>query len=157
MQSRHIDDGTSIYSFANLFLVHCPKCDSCAQVVRIGDAAFRPPGRLTCTHCGHAKERCLSGWSDNEPRDWYFQLPLWLQTPCCGDVLWAFNLKHLSFLESYIEADHRTGLSDEEAKRLGIRNATLASRLPEWMIVAKHRTEVLKCIDKLRQLATTQQ
>jgi hypothetical protein len=92
----------------------------------------------------------LSGWSDNEPQDWYFQLPLWLQTPCCGHVLWAFNLEHLSFLESYIEADHRTGLSDEEAKRLGIRNATLASRLPEWIIVAKHRTEVLKCIRKLR-------
>jgi hypothetical protein len=134
--------------------------------VRVGDSIRQSSGKLTCAHCGYAKERRLpdlkkrlspSLANNNEPHDWYFNLSLWLQTPCCGDVLWAFNLKHLSFLESYIEADHRTGLSDEEAKRLGIRNATLASRLPEWMIVAKHRTEVLKCIDKLRQLAPTQQ
>lgn len=70
--------------------------------------------------------------------------------------LWALNLEHLSFLESYIEADRRTGLNKDDAKRLRIRNATLASRLPEWMIIAKHRTEVLKCIDKLRQLAEAQ-
>jgi hypothetical protein len=44
-----------------------------------------------------------------------------------------------------------------DPERLRLRNATLASRLPEWMIVAKHRTEVLKCIDKLRQLAPAQQ
>ncbi|HEX6963604.1 MAG TPA: hypothetical protein VF175_17180 [Lacipirellula sp.] len=96
------------------------------------------------------KERRLSGWSPNEPYDWYFHLPLWLQTPCCGHVLWAFNIEHLTFLESYIEADHRTALPEEVAQRLRIRNATLASRLPKWTIVAKHRSEVLKCIRKLR-------
>jgi hypothetical protein len=47
-------------------------------------------------------------------------------------------------------------LNKDDAKRLRIRNATLASRLPEWMIVAKHRAEVLKCIDKLRQLTEAQ-
>jgi hypothetical protein len=156
MGAHHQDDGTTIGSFADLFLVRCPRCDLCAEVVRVADSSRGAAARLTCTHCGATRESNLSGRL-NEPRDWYFELPLWLQTPCRGHVLWAFNLPHLSFLKSYIEADHRTGLSDDEAKRLGIRNATLASRLPEWMIVAKHRTEVLRCIEKLRQLAPTQQ
>lgn len=158
MPSRHIDDGTSIYSFTNLFLVRCPKCESCARVIRIGDEIPSSYGKLTCTSCGYFKETRLLRSKDARisqpiervPCDWYFELPLWLQSPCCGHILWAFNLDHLSFLESYIDARHRVGLRGDEAERMGIRNATLASRLPEWMIVAKHREDVLQGIRKLR-------
>lgn len=150
MEPHHVDDGRTIHSFANLFLVRCPQCDACAQVVRVGDSSFKPSGKLTCTHCGYAKVGRAEGSADNEAQDWYFHHPLWLQTPCCGHTLWAFNAEHLAWLQSYIEADHRPGLGFEEAKRLQIRNATLASRMPEWMIVAKHRAEVLRGIQRLR-------
>ena len=42
------------------------------------------------------------------PVDWYFHLPLWLQAPCCGETLWAYNAAHLDFLfENYVRATLR--------------------------------------------------
>ena len=155
MQSRHIDDGTSIYSFMHMFLVRCPNCNLCAQVARVGEASIQSTGKLTCTHCGCAKTCPLTGWSDREARDWYFKLPLWLQKPCCGHVLWAFNLEHLSFIESYISAKHRERNFDASEDPYQIRNKTLASRLPKWMTSAKHREEILRTIDQLRQKGVT--
>ncbi|MEW9532434.1 hypothetical protein AB0B72_28180, partial [Microbispora sp. NPDC049125] len=40
-------------------------------------------------------------------QDPFFGLHLWLQTPCCGNVLWAYNIRHLDLLEGYIGADLR--------------------------------------------------
>ncbi len=75
---------------------------------------------------------------------------LWLRTPCCGEMLWAYNGRHLAELENYVLATHRKGipLSDTRAP---IRNATIASRLPKWIIAAKNREEVLKGIARLRE------
>jgi hypothetical protein len=28
----------------------------------------------------------------------------WLRTPCCGNVLWAYDLRHLDLLEEYVGA-----------------------------------------------------
>jgi hypothetical protein len=56
----------------------------------------------------------------------------------------------LAFIESYVDADHRLGLTDADVVRLGIRNSTLASTLPKWMIAAKNRKHVLHAIHKLR-------
>src|SRR5260370_39279346 len=72
------------------------------------------------------------------PTDWYFQLPLWLQTPCAGEILWAFNSAHLSFLESYVPARDR--------RRLPNVNRSAASRLPMWIKSAKNREAVLHAI-----------
>ena len=33
----------------------------------------------------------------------------------------------------------------------GWRNASLRSRLPKWMQVAKHRAEILRCAARLRE------
>ena len=70
-----------------------------------------------------------------------------LQTACCGEILWAHNLQHLAYLESYVSATHRDRKPDY---RDGCRNGTMASRLPGWMTSAKNRTEVLRCIQRLR-------
>jgi len=72
--------------------------------------------------------------------------PLWLQTRCCGQTLWAYNAPHLDFLESYVRADFREGMP------LGqIMNLSLASRLPQWMILGRHREEVLRGVMRLRE------
>lgn len=85
--------------------------------------------------------------------DWYFRLPLWLQTPCCGKILWAYNREHLDFLESYIKAGlrERFPLKVYETGLVMWRNKSLASRLPTWMKRAKNRDEVLRGIEKLRK------
>src|SRR5215212_7033778 len=74
-------------------------------------------------------------YSDNT-LDWYFGLPLWLQTPCAGQVLWAWNEWHLDWMERYVAADLR--------ERTPNINMSLASRLPRWIKSAKNRDEVLK-------------
>ena len=85
--------------------------------------------------------------------DGYFGLPLWLQTPCCGKILWAYNREHLDFLESYVKAGLRESfpLKVYEIGRVMWRNKSLASRLPTWMKRAKNRDEVLRGIERLRR------
>jgi len=70
-------------------------------------------------------------------------LPLWLQTPCAGHVLWAWSAWHLDFIERYVSADLR--------ERTPNINTSLASRLPKWIKSARHRKEILKGIRRLRE------
>lgn len=74
--------------------------------------------------------------------DWYFRLPLWLQIECCGETLWAYNEKHLEFIERYVAAKLRV--------RTPNTNKSLASRLPQWIKSAKNRNEVLRACEKLK-------
>jgi hypothetical protein len=142
-----------LYEFSDLFLVHCPRCDKCARIVprdrQTWDAGGPPytkymfaPRRLTCEYCGYVKE-----WEGKRvgvagANDWYFGQPLWLQANCSGELLWAINQRHLQFMEDFVRADFRETHW----------NATLASRLPEWMKLGKNREDVLKCITRLREL-----
>jgi hypothetical protein len=79
--------------------------------------------------------------------DWYFHLPLWLQIPCCGETLWAYNPAHLAYIEDYVQATLRERQKDQH----GWSNRSLRSRLPKWMQGAKNRTVVLECVEKLKQ------
>ena len=124
MPRRFRDAGQSIYTFGDTFLVRCPRCDRQAEVISLpsqpelkagGQGLFAPRG-CVCAHCGYVKEwygkRLAVG---SEAADWYFGYPLWLQTPCCGQKLWAYNEPHLRFLEEFVAADlrERPGLLDE--------------------------------------------
>ncbi len=82
-----------------------------------------------------------------EGRDDYFGLPLWLRFECCGAVLWAYNIEHLQYIERFVRADLRERVRDE---RHGWMNASLASRLPRWLKLAKNRETVLHAIQQLR-------
>ena len=152
MKQRFKDSGHSLFAFMDLFLVHCPRCDECAVVIYRDTSTVRlarpypadlifAPRRLVCRRCGFTKD-----WAEREVTyydtlDWYFAQPLWLQIPCCSEILWAYNERHLAFLESFVKAELREAYP----------NQTLASRLPEWMKLAKNREEILKCIRKLRE------
>jgi hypothetical protein len=70
-----------------------------------------------------------------------FGFELWLQISCCGSILWAYNERHLSDLKSYIGSNLRDGRNR--------RGGSMISRLPRWMVIAKNRDAVMKCIDKL--------
>jgi hypothetical protein len=78
--------------------------------------------------------------------DWHRRLPLWLRVPCCGEVLWAFNEQHISFLERFIGSELR-----ERAKEDRHSNHSMSSRLPQWMQTAKHRDEILRGLWRLRE------
>ncbi|MFL5692198.1 MAG: hypothetical protein ACJ795_10365 [Ktedonobacteraceae bacterium] len=164
--SIFIDSGRTLEDFVETMDVHCPKCHKCAQVRRIptdeeviladdtdryGSWSFRrsfSPRKVSCLHCSYTsiwKGKVRGGRGQH---DWYFGLPLWLQTPCCGKILWAFNEEHLSFLERYVTAKQR--IKFFAAGR--VRNATVASRLPFWIKRAKNQDEVLKGIARLKKM-----
>lgn len=68
----------------------------------------------------------------------YFDAQLWLEHAFKNDVLFAFNLEHLTYLEQYIAADLR-----EHKDRTGF---TLLERLPKFYHEAKNRKALLAII-----------
>ncbi len=60
-------------------------------------------------------------------------------------LLWAYNYKHLDFIENHIKAELRT------RENSAIKNRSLGSRLPKWMSSKKNRKELLKGIEKLKK------
>lgn len=145
MSQRFQDPGSSVYAFDREFLVRCPRCDRRAEV-----RVLELDARLTCTHCGASAARSNGSYSVSaDATDWYFRLPLWLQTPCCGHILWARNLEHLVLLEEFVEAK----LRERPTHADGNRNKLLASRLPLWIKRAKTRGAVMGALAKLRSLS----
>jgi len=147
-QIKFIDeDKIYLNQFGDIFLVVCPSCENCAKViadtsnVEVDSKPDSLPHKVVCLNCSYYD------WTD-VPRygkqnfDWYFRLPLWLEMKCCGEVLWAYNLSHLEFIEDYVGALLRN--------RKPCINASLASRLPKWIKEAKNREPILKCIKKLK-------
>ncbi|GEM_PF-3066033 len=127
---RFKDSGETIYSFQDEFLVQCPRCQACAIVRRLDPHTtdlFAPlfaPRRFSCKGCGASKdwaEKEIRRSSHNEPTDDYFHYALWLQAPCCGEVLWACNLQHLEFIESFVRAELRERRPDSKfGCRIGV-------------------------------------
>jgi hypothetical protein len=133
------------------FLVECPQCRSVAKVAVLGE---RPDweASLYCESCGKFWKKSTKGYVGarhmalifGHSVDPYFHLPLWLQAPCCGSILWAYNRRHLQFLEDVVGAKLR--------KTSSIRRCPtpLSQRLPRWMLDRKHRDEVLRGIKRLK-------
>lgn len=156
------DAGQTLDDFADHMYVRCPQCQQCAHVLRIPAEKDNPllsgcsesfkrifdPRKLSCLHCGYTKSWEGIGVYQGRPYDWYFGLPLWLQTPCCGEILWALNKEHLGLLERFVTAKQRIRFHVPGQ----VRNGTIASRLPRWMKSAKNRNEVIKGIMRLRVL-----
>ncbi len=148
---RFIDTGELIYELGEEFLVVCPKCAGKAKVFSTETASEKinkklfAPRRLVCLTCAYQKNWNGGQISIGDGFDWYFRLPLWLKISCCGETLWANNLKHLEILENYVVAKLR------ERTKKG-RNSFL-SKLPNWIKSAKNRREILKAIGKLKEQA----
>ncbi len=128
-------------------LVVCPTCDGKSSVTPYGEDQVK----CTCFSCGYtavtlSSDRAFYWYSEN-PTDSYFGFDLWLQTNCSGNSLWAFNLRHLELLESYVGAALRERKRDEY---WGWSNSSLASRLPKWLKSAKNREVIFKAINELK-------
>ncbi|NJM64447.1 MAG: TFIIB-type zinc ribbon-containing protein [Acaryochloris sp. RU_4_1] len=115
------------------------------------DVSSFAPRRFSCKACGTSKDwserKIVRSWY-GQPVDDYFHYPLWLKVPCCGQMLWAYNLQHLDFIEAFVRAELRERKPDEQS---GWSNRSLFSRLPKWMQSRKNREAILKAIAKIRQ------
>lgn len=126
------------------------RCGHCGRwlpntLTRRRRAQLAQPVRVFCPGCRHTTDvtaEYLSPLSD-EPLDPVFGLPLWLQMPFKGKLLWAYNPEHLRFIKDFVSASLRD-------KALYHRSA--ASRLPSWIKSAKHREDLLRAITRLEAL-----
>ncbi len=146
---------TFLGQFADDILVRCPSCSGCGHLLRLLAPAGRVVGfRFVCPACAAcwdwllARDRVIPSPAAG-PELSGFGLSLWLQVPCCGDVLWAYNGRHVGFLERYVGARVR---SQRSVPRTFLGNGTLESRLPRWMLSAKNREAVLRGLRSLREL-----
>ncbi len=151
--SRFYDNRETIYAFLDEILVVCPQCHKCAFNIRLesSNRNLFAPRRLVCRHCGLTKEwadnAITSLWRNDPPLDDYFHVPLWLSIPCTNNILWAYNQRHLEFIESFVTATLRERRRDP---KYGWANTSLASSLPKWIVTAKNRAAVLKAIAQLK-------
>ena len=107
--------------------------------------------RVSCVHCGFSRREWFERAIVGARADGWFGLPLWLQVPCCGETLFAYNEEHLAYLERFVEAT----LPERPLGRWRA-NASVASRLPLWRKQGTSRQEVLHGLAALRrQLATS--
>jgi hypothetical protein len=148
-RKRFVDDRRWLGDFADEFLVVCPDCDACARVTpRLPEQSRAEHAlRLVCGASGRIREWKPGDTVSARGPDQHFHLRLWLTIPCCGEVLWAHNWRHLQFIEEYVGAVLRESTRDP---KYGWSNKSLANRLPRWMKLARNREEILKAIAKLR-------
>lgn len=127
------------------------RCSHCGRRVYVDRQAKAAPHHrfvtLHCDGCGAATNASYELRPVMVPAalvDNCFGLPLWLQTPCAGHTLWAFNPRHLAYLKGFLQAGLR--------ERYGTANASVVSRLPGWLKQAKHRGEALRAVERLERL-----
>ena len=124
------------------------RCIYCGRRLEKKFTAIPHPhqARLECSSCHTVMLEAVTWYSQkNGPAsDPYFGYSLWYSGLVNGQVLWAYNLEHLEFIKQYVAATVRL--------REPNKNATLASRLPSWILEKNNREAVLKEIKKIGQL-----
>lgn len=140
--NRFQDENLLLSDFYSEVWVVCPTCAKKAIV----KANFENKTvRLFCVHCGYNKEMTTSlshNMSVQMPASQFFDSVLWLQAAFKKENFWAYNDKHLDYLEGYIGASLR-----EHKDRT---HFTLLEKLPKFYHEAKNREPLLKLITKLK-------
>ena len=140
--NRFQDENLLLSDFYQEVWVACP---TCAKKATAKVNFETKTARLFCLHCGCNKETTTAidkNAAVEMPANQYFQAELWLQSSFKKDLFWAYNDKHLEYLERYISATIR-----EHKDRVGF---TLLEKLPKFYHEAKNRESLLKIIAKLK-------
>ena len=119
------------------------RCLQTQPLPRCGGQARVVPKRLTCAHCGLARETDSRTCTTGHAFDPWFDEPLWLRADVAGEVLWAYNERHLGLLRDFVAATHRPPTATPNHMR------SVANRLPKWIGLAANREAILRAIAKL--------
>lgn len=145
---RFFDNGDCLCAYSDPIVINCPQCGRPGLMIIKSSRerelhGSRSTRSFACRSCGHTFE-----WAPHtiihSVSDWNKQLPLFFQIHCCNKTLWAFNERHLAYIENYVIAGLR--------ERIPSTNNSLASRLPQWIKIAKNRNAILKTTRRLRDL-----
>ena len=122
------------------------RCSKCGRKLsrRFDSHNGHDSTEITCEGCDTINE-CKISWSriPEYGTDPVFGCDLLLRCDYRGEVLWAWNLEHLEFLENYVGSGLR--------ERIPNRNGSMASRLPKWMKEAKNRDGIMRAFSRLRE------
>ncbi len=119
-------------------------------VQQLHDPALEPiPSSVTlsCTQCTHRSEVLVNASPADAAYyalDPHFGLPLYLQQSSRFGIVWAYNARHLQYLQGYIAAKQRI-------RTAFVHSRTVCARLPRWMKLAKHRPAMLRLLARLQQ------
>jgi uncharacterized Zn finger protein (UPF0148 family) len=143
MSNRFQDENLLLSHFYQEVWVVCP---SCAKRAMAKVNFENKMARLFCPKCGYNKEAttAIKNGTIKTAANHYFQVELWLKAPFRNEAFWAYNDKHLEYLERYILATLR-----EHKDRSGF---TLLEKLPKFYHEAKNREALLKIIAKLKTI-----
>ena len=101
-QNRFQDENLLLSNFFQEVWVVCPSCAKKAMA----KANFETKtARFFCLHCGCNKETTTSidkNATLETAANHYFQAELWLKAPFKNEIFWAYNDKHLQYLERYM-------------------------------------------------------
>ncbi|MBW8359245.1 MAG: hypothetical protein K0M63_05495 [Weeksellaceae bacterium] len=142
MNNRFQDENLRLSDFEREVWVVCPACAKKAVATLDSE---RKTARLFCDSCGCHKETTTDvlpyGTIHLAAHSWFGQ-PLWLQAPFRNGVFYAYNFRHLEYLERYIGATLR--------EHKGRTHFTLLEKLPRFYHDAKNREGLLKLITRLK-------
>jgi len=153
--------------FIDIIDVVCPKCNNKASVLGGQPYAqikeYESQVRFSCIVCGYNVKYINTPESTfytnsngikrngrilmmNAPCDPFFGFDVWYRIVTTYGMLWAYNVDHLSVIESYI--------ADLQRSRNGIpnQNNSIASRLPQWVKDAKNREYLIKMIRRFKSI-----
>ncbi len=149
MEERFIDENLTLSHFSNIIFVVCPQCNERAEVRTEECKNFK----LVCEKCGLVRKKenpfYIYNRIRNDITEDIFETSLWLQKNYKGNVFWATNYKHLEYLKRYIQAKVRERKREPQIN--DIKNATMASRLPQFIKSNKNREGLLKVIEYLKE------
>lgn len=149
---RFEDDFSSRYDFAEEFFVVCPKCSAQAKVIpsvewRSSDQ-HKAERKVICSSCHFwDTKKPENGIMLSTDRDWFFGLPLYYAIETSQGTFYAYNDRHLDYLEDFVSAKVRTR---SKSKDSGWSNQSQISRLPKWVKLAKNRELIIAAIKKVR-------
>ncbi len=106
------------------------------------------PVLVKCNNCEKDREYELFwyGHLGSEPKDPFFGMDLLLQIPVKKNILWAYNIEHISYLQEYIDAKLRNNSYSNDSH-------SLAWNLPRWMVLGKNRELIINKLFKLEEKA----
>ena len=140
--NRFNDENKTLSDFLKEVLVVCPSCG--AKAVATTDH-LNYKARLVCVHCSYNKDKNTKTKQDAHikmPAHLFFDVELWLSHPFKNESFYAFNYRHLSYLEQYIQATLREHKMRD--------HFTLLEKLPKFYHESANRGALLKIIQKLK-------
>ena len=143
--SRFNDQNYRLSDFQDEVWVACPSCQRKAIARNYPE---QQTARLLCTSCGLSRScpttETVAGvtTSVRQAAHSYFGAALWLQHPFKNEVFWAYNAKHIAYLEQYISARLR-----QHSNRS---HFTLLEKLPKFYHAAGNREDLMKIIQRLK-------